>query len=470
MHIAGHPYDVLTDAEIQLIHQSALRILEEMGMEIQNQQLLADLVDFGLLVDFDQERVRFPARVVEKFIADAEKYDWESHKPYVRSTAGLYHGLFHDPASGKLLPWTEERMAFYFALGRHLEHIDGVSMLGCRLPVPAPLEPLYERYYCWKHGATPGSSIYLDETCPYLYDLYQIRAETTGLPIEDVFDGTVYLVPAMKLGRHEAYQVQYFRERGLRVGIGDMYAMGGSAPITLAGAVTLNWAECLALQILDWALFGVKRFHLGTSISAMDIKTMIYPFGRPEMTIANVMSAQIARHFGASFNGHAGLTDSKLPSVESGAQKAMTAGITLLAGGCVWIDAGLLAMDEVYSPIQMILDNELLSALKHFTTEFEITGESIGLETIFEAGPGGGYLDKLHTVQFMRKERWHPQIWSRQMLQSWLAGGSKIDVDLAREIALDVQANAVDYRGLDETAERDILGLIDRARRELGCK
>ena len=30
----------------------------------------------------------------------------------------------------------------------------------------------------------------------------------------------------MKLGRHEAYQVQYFRERGLRVGIGDMFAMG----------------------------------------------------------------------------------------------------------------------------------------------------------------------------------------------------------------------------------------------------
>ena len=469
MHIAGHPYQVMSDAEIELIHRNALRILEEMGMEIQNRQLLEDLAAFGLRVDFDHERVRFPVKVVEEFIAKADKYDWATHKPTVTATAGLYHGRYHDPETGELHPWTEERMAYYFALGRYLEHVDGVSMLGCRTPVPAPLEPLYERYYCWKHGAREGSSIYLDETCPYIYDLYQIRADSEGLPIEDVFDGTVYLVPAMKLGRHEAYQVQYFRERGLRVGIGDMYAMGGTAPITLAGAVTLNWAERLALQIINLAWFGVRTFHLGTSISAMDIKTMIYPFGRPEMTIANVMSAQIARHFGASFSGHAGLTDSKLPSVESGAQKAMTAGITLLAGGSVWIDAGLLAMDEVYSPIQMILDNELLSALKHFTTEFEISEESIGLDTIFEAGPGGGYLDKVHTVRYMRKERWHPEIWSRQMLQPWLAGGSKLDVDLAREIALDVKAKAVEYHGLAESVERDILALIEKARVELGC-
>jgi len=469
MHIAGHPYQVLTTTEIERIHHSALRILEQMGMEIQNRQLLEDLAAFGLWVDYDQQRVRFPVEVVEKFINEADKYDWAAHKPTVGSTAGLYHGLFHDPESLELLPWTEERMAYYFALGRYLEQIDGVSMLGCRLPVPAPLEPLYERYYCWLHGAREGGSIYLDETCPYLYDLYQIKADAEGLPIEDVFDATVYLVPAMKLGRHEAYQVQYFRECGLQVGIGDMYAMGGSAPITLAGAITLNWAERLALQILNLAWFGVRTFHLGTSISAMDIKTMIYPFGRPEMTIANVMSAQIARHFGASFSGHAGLTDSKLPSVESGAQKAMTAGITLLAGGSVWIDAGLLAMDEVYSPVQMILDNELLSALKHFTTEFEVSEGSIGLDTILEAGPGGGYLDKVHTVQYMRRERWHPQIWSRQMLQPWLAGGSKLDVDLAREIALNVKAQMVDYHGLDDSVERDLLALIDKARSELGC-
>jgi len=467
MHIAGHSYQVLTTPEIELIHQSALRILSEMGMEIQNQQLLKDLTDFGLQVDFDQQRVRFPAKTVTQFLYEVDKYDWEHHIPQVSANAGLYHGLFHDPASGQLLPWTEKRMAYYFALARELEHIDGASMLGSRIPGPPNLEPLYERYYCWKHGASEGSSIYLDEICPYLYELYQIRADSKSVPIQEVFEGTVYLVPPMKLGRHEAYQVQYFRERGLRVGIGDMFALGGTAPVTYASAVTLNWAEQLALRILEWAWFGVKRLHLGTSIAAMDMKTMIYPFGRPAMAIAAVISAQIARHFGASFSGHGGLSDSKLPSVESGAQKAYTAVPTLMAGGSFWMDAGLLSIDEVYSPIQMILDNEFLSALKQFTKTFEVSEESISLETIFEAGPGGGFIDKVHTARHFRAELWQPKIWSRTMLGPWRDAGSKLDVDLAREIALDAQAKATEYHGLNEADERNILTLIEKANKEL---
>ena len=48
MHIAGHPYEVLSIDEIGRIHASALRILGEMGMEIQNQALLRDLEGAGL--------------------------------------------------------------------------------------------------------------------------------------------------------------------------------------------------------------------------------------------------------------------------------------------------------------------------------------------------------------------------------------------------------------------------------------
>jgi trimethylamine:corrinoid methyltransferase-like protein len=147
----------------------------------------------------------------------------------------------------------------------------------------------------------------------------------------------------------------------------------------------------------------------------------------------------------------------------------MSAAVTLLVGGGIWVDAGLLAIDEVYSPVQMILDNEMLSALKHYTRSFEISEDSIGLETIFEAGPGGGYLDKIHTVKYMRQERWQPEIWSRQMLQAWQADGSKLDVDLAREIALDVQTNMEPYHGLSEVEEKEFLGLIEKARLELGC-
>jgi trimethylamine--corrinoid protein Co-methyltransferase len=272
-------------------------------------------------------------------------------------------------------------------------------------------------------------------------------------------------------GRHEAYQVAYFWERGLRVGIGgSMLTMGATAPVTLAGAVALNLAEQLALCILDWALWGEKRLHLGASIAMMDMRTTIRPFGRPEMIVANLMMAQLARHYGASFSGHAGLTDAKLPSAEAGAQKALSALPTLLAGGRVWIDAGLLSIDELYSPVQMILDNELLSVLKHFAQSFEVSEETIGLETILQAGPGGHFLDKLHTARHFRAEQWLPEIWSRRMLRPWIEAGSRTDVDKAREIALQMQQD-IRQRGyesqMSEPFEREAGQIIERARRTL---
>ncbi len=470
MRLTGSLIPLLSPAEMDCIHQGAMRLLREMGMEIQNRHLLTIAAAFGLPVDFDRPRVTFPTGMVEQFLTEAEKYDWEHAEPRVGGSAGVYNGRFHDPETGELIDWSEETLAYYFALARSLPIFDGAQMLGCRLPVPAPLEPLFERYYCWKYGASEGSSIYLDETCPYLYDLYQARAGLLGRPIQDVFRGTVYLVPAMRLGQHEAYQVDFFRERGLRVRIGDMYALGATAPVTLAGAVTLNLAEQLALRILDWAWFGEKSLRLGGSLSVIDMRTMIYPYGRPEMALANLMLAQLARRYGAYYSGHAGLSDAKLPSVEAGYQKALTGIPTLLAGGSLWMDAGLLSIDEVCSPIQLILDHEFLSALRHLTKPYPVDERSIGLETILDAGPAGQYLDKEHTVRYLRSEQWQPSIWSREMLTPWLANSCKLDADKARDQAMafqrDFQAKSVEPL-LPEEFEKEFQRILKYARQEL---
>ena len=462
-----HPYAVLTNSEIDLIHRSALRILSEMGMEIQNRELLADLTAIGAVVNLENLRVRFPKKIVDGFIAEVPRYNWDEHVPHVNAFAGVYHGMFHDPVSTELVPWTEDRLAMYFAVAAWLEHVDGAGMLGCRLPVPPPLIPLYERSYCWKYGGSESGSIHLDELCPYLHELYQVRADYENLPMDGVFRGTVYLVPPLTLGYHEAYQLQYFRERGLRVGIGNMLVMGGSAPVTFAGAAALNWAVQLAKAIVNWAWFGTKRLHFDASVSALDMRTMIYPYGRPEMAAINMMSAQMARRFGVPFSGHAGLSDAKLPSAESGAQKALTAIPTLMAGGSASIAAGLLSIDEVCSPIQMVLDNELVGALKHLLKPFVITDEKIGLETILEAGPGGHYFDTLHTARHFREEVWEPTIWSRHMLSSWLSGDRKIDADRAREMVLDMGLSDSLNANIDDSFEREVQKVITEAASQL---
>jgi len=472
MHMTGHAYSPLTSEQLGQLHSSALTILAEMGMVIEHHGLLDALASRGAHIDHHTFRATFPATLVERFIADAPKHNWKTATPRVTGSAGVYASRYHDPITDELVPWNKERLIHYFALARRLPHVDGATMLGCRVPVPGSLEPLYERYYCWKYGAADAGTLHIDALCPFILELYECLAAEQGVPKADVFKGAVYLIPALKLGRHEAHQVAFFRERGLRVSIGQsMATMGATAPVTLAGAATLNLAEQLALRILDWALFDHRRLHLDCSLAAMDMRTTIRPFGRPEMVMANVLTAQLARYYGASFNGHAGLSDAKLPSVEAGAQKALSAIPTLLVGGSLWMDVGLLATDEVCSPIQMALDSEFLSALSHLTREFAIDEETIGLADILEAGPGGQYLDSYHTARHFRDAVWEPSLWSRQMLNPWLSGARELDIDKAREIVLEMLYQSdrePQAPGMSESLEAAVLGVISRAGKALG--
>jgi trimethylamine--corrinoid protein Co-methyltransferase len=128
------------------------------------------------------------------------------------------------------------------------------------------------------------------------------------------------------------------------------------------------------------------------------------------------------------------------------------------------MDAGLLSIDEICSPIQLVLDNELLAALQRFTTEFAVTEESIGLDTILSAGPGGSYLDTEHTVSLFRTEHWQPSIWSRQMLPQWLAAGAHLDSDRARDSIPDSVRAAAPIDPLPEQLDRELLSIIEAAR------
>jgi trimethylamine:corrinoid methyltransferase-like protein len=71
MNTAGHPYIILSDDQVKSIHHSALRILGEMGMEIQNEVLLERLAQAGFSVNLTRQRVFFPETALENYLAQA---------------------------------------------------------------------------------------------------------------------------------------------------------------------------------------------------------------------------------------------------------------------------------------------------------------------------------------------------------------------------------------------------------------
>ena len=194
------------------------------------------------------------------------------------------------------------------------------------------------------------------------------------------------------------------------------------------------------IEVIQRAFRGGDALQLTCTIAPLDMRTLMCPYGRPERQIMNLMVADMAKHYGAAFSGHGGHTDAKRPSPEAGAQRALTTIPALMCGGTTSVAAGLLSVDEVFSPIQMIIDNEYVAALKRFARGCEITEETLAVEVVKAIGPDGLFTGTEHTVAHFRDEIWEPRLWSRSMLDRWRAEDAQTDVDRAREICADILA------------------------------
>ncbi|MBI2942032.1 MAG: trimethylamine methyltransferase family protein [Chloroflexi bacterium] len=466
MHAAGHPYQVLSPVEEDTIHRNVLRLIDQVGLQVENDALLERLAGIGGRVDGQTMRVTFSPGATEGFIASLERGSSDEPIPVVSGGAHLYYGCYLDPRTDEFAPMTVDRARQFYQVARALPHVAGAGMLGCPLEgVPADVEPLYERFWSWSLGVHPGGSIHRSRLCPFMLEMCQVHAQATGQPLADVFTAGVYLVPPLRLGYQEAEQVAWFRERGLRVRVGGCFVTGGATgPVTLAGMATLSIAEGLLLALLNHALYGDRAWSIGMSVTAMDPRTMMRPYGRPDQVLAILMGAQMARRYGVQCSGHCGLTDAKRPSPEAAAQKLQSALPTLLATGRASIAAGLLSTDEVFSPVQMVLDDELISALIQFTCEYEVSDESIAADLVATVGPGGNFLAEPHTAQWFRRELWEPAIWSRQAFAAWRERDGRIDVDRARERALAILSAPSPPSAISEAEETELQRIISRAR------
>jgi trimethylamine:corrinoid methyltransferase-like protein len=414
------------------------------------------------------ERVRFAPAVVERLIADAPKAPPYEGPPSVRAYCGVYQSLYLDPLTGQAGPFDEARLADYLALARRLPLIERIGLLGVPFVpagIPAERLPLAERLYAWKYGAAPDGSVHFTALCQPVLDLCACHASHSGQRLEDVFTATGYLISPLKLARPECEQALFFADRGLRMGIGHMPTQAGSAPVTFAGALTLLLAEQLFLFLLRRALWEDAAFSFGASLPTLDLRRAVACFGRPEMQRAGLAAADIGRFYGCAGWGHSGLTDAKLPSYEAGAHKAIGALMMALATGRGGMEAGLLAIDEACSPVQMVLDVDLARSLNALLAAPEVDDLECAVEEIRAAGPGGSHLGSDFTAARHRQALFAPLTWAWQGYSGWLASGRRTDVDYAREAAVDMLRRQPAVPLISEQEERDLRAIIHRSGR-----
>jgi trimethylamine---corrinoid protein Co-methyltransferase len=452
----------LTRRDCENIHRGVMRILAEVGVNVEHPKLLEVLEASGATVDAKLQRAFFPPAVVEDFLAACPKEDWSRRRPRLAVRTSLYQGPYLDARSGEYLPLSPDRVKEYLTVAKALPEVDSSFITGAPWVAPPELEPLYERLYCWKWGAEPSAVLYPYESSQHLLDLYQAYAELKGASVKDVFRGGVFMMSPLRLSAEEARQFVWWWERGFDVGISHMTTQGLTGPVTIAGVAAVNIAEEIALAILRKACYGERKLFFFTMVAPVDMRTLLRPYGRPEMPVANLAVIAMARHYGVGVFAQSGVADGMAPSNEVGAQKALSTLSALMAGGDAMVDAGFCSGDIVHSPLQMILDADLAGALRRMMEPVDTSDEAIGVDAIAEVGPGGVMTGTMHTAEYHRRELWEPRVWGREPFSTWNASGRKLDVDRARDVFEEIMAAPPEVEELTPEEERELRKVIER--------
>jgi trimethylamine--corrinoid protein Co-methyltransferase len=482
--------EALDDDEIEKIHSAMVSILSSTGLSVEHAQLRQAFAKYGARVDHQSERVWIAEEVVNRFLDETEPMDSSATvpgnstyptetdsvdecyrplcpggRPGLSTRSGVSFDLYLEPGTNQVTPFTEETLGGYIKLARLLDN--GILVRLETLPVGdgRPTQPLEARVFAWKYGAIESGGVQMTELCPYLLEMYEIKADALGVQTSEVFCGSVYIISSLRFPSDVGDQIMYFHERGLRVRIGNMFTMGGTGPVTLAGCLALNLAERVAIGILDRVLFGARQWVIFGEVAPLDMRTLTMPNGRPEVLLFNLAVIQLAQHYGVPAHTYGGYTDARLPSAEAGMQKVFTALPCVLAGGCN-LDAGKLG-GSLCSPIQMIIDSDLISALRRTLRGFEVDEDTLALDAIDEIGPGGSFLATEHTVKYMRSELWEPKVWTSDAYQATVGEDIKSDVERALERWRDLMSRPDPEPGISEETERRLQAVVDRAARDL---
>jgi trimethylamine--corrinoid protein Co-methyltransferase len=114
----------------------------------------------------------------------------------------------------------------------------------------------------------------------------------------------------------------------------------------------------------------------------------------------------------------------------------------------------------------LVLQAEIVRYVESTLREIDFSDAAFGLEVIDEVGPGGRFLDQIHTARRFRKELWFPDLLDRYFYDQWLLFGATTLEQRCRMRREELLAAHVPVP-LPDDVEREIARIVAAAQRHL---
>jgi trimethylamine--corrinoid protein Co-methyltransferase len=223
-------------------------------------------------------------------------------------------------------------------------------------------------------------------------------------------------------------------EKGIPTTMYSMPMAGATAPATLLGAVAIGSAECLGGLVVVQLKKPGAPFIFGAWPSIMDMKTTIYAFGAPEMSLIVAALTELSHYYKLPMFGSAGSVDAEVIGAQAGIEMTIQVLMSVLSGADMVHAVGEVYHETTKSPEMKVLVDEVIEMVKVIMGGLEINHETLPLDLIEHVGPGGDYLSQSHTLKHFRKF-WVPTIFDRSFRK---AEGVKNCEELLNEKTIEI--------------------------------
>ena len=241
---------------------------------------------------------------------------------------------------------------------------------------------------------------------------------------------------------------------------------GATAAVSVAGGLAQQVAEALSGVAIAQTIRPGAPCLYGSFFQATDMRSGAPALGTPESIFGVFAGAQLARRYGLPFRGGGGLCSSNAVDAQAAAESSFMLWATMLAGTDVvlhaagWLEGGLTASLEKFA-----LDVELLEQLEVQQRGVGFSEEEFAFDALKELGPGGLWLAAQHTMDHFREWQYISPLFITQDFTTWSAAGGEETAARANRRWKQLLETYEDP-GIDADTDAELIAYMDRRKAE----
>ena len=425
----------LSDQEIKVLHEQALRVLKEIGMRLPHPEALELMRQNGADIG-DENVVRIPTRLVEAAIESVPKrkevtlfgrdpkhdVTFEKHDPGLACMTMAVNVI--DPHSRQKRPATNDDLA---ALTRMADQLENIRVNG-GLVTPQEVPGDFNDWYTWattiKNTTKHITGGMLGARC--VRDAAKMGAIALGdekLFRERPFiSGWVLTLPPFAIDTESLEALMEMSRWKIPVMLSSGPILGTSSPVTIAGTIAQAHAEILAGIVVAQLVNPGAPIIYTSFARGMDMKSGNVSMACPEFGILKAALAQMGKYLDLPIRMPSMLRDSKVLDAQAGFETGMIATVTGLMADLM--DGMQLDMDLVVDFPDLVFCDDCMAAIRRMAAKLVVDEDTLALETMKAVGPGGTFLSQDHTFQHFRSELWMPNLLERRNWELWEQDGA----------------------------------------------